>query len=325
MNGILAAVGNTPMVRLERLMPNHHCYGKLEGLNPAGSAKDRPAAAVVRQALEDGKVGPDSLLIEASSGNMGVGLAQACAYYGLRFLCLVDPKTPPSTVKTIEAYGAETEMVSEPDPDTGELLQAKLKRVHQLCDEIEGSFWINQYANRANRGAHYRTTVREIVRDLDGKVDYIFCATATCGTIGGCIDYVREQGLDIKIVAVDAVGSQIFGSERTTRLISGLGSGIRPDLAPEIDDVYRCIHVSNGDCVTGCRLLLRNEAILAGGSSGAVVMAMKSMADEIPEDATCVMILPDRGERYLDTIYNDEWVSQKIGDIHHLWRKELDG
>lgn len=323
MSGILAAVGNTPLVRLRRLFgANLRCYGKLEGHNPGGSSKDRPAFAIVRRALEKGVVKRGTLLIEASSGNMGVGLAQACAYYGLRFLCLVDPKTPAPTVKTIQAYGAEIEMVEHPDPETGELLQAKLKRVQELLREIPGSFWVDQYANEANCGAHYATTAEEIYRDLGGAPDYLFCPTATCGTLRGCSDFFRDRGLPTKVVAVDALGSRIFDSEPAPRLISGLGSGIQPGLKPSEDHLFRSLHATNADCVAGCRLLLRHEAILAGGSSGATVMALKRMEPEIPIGSTCVLFFPDRGERYLDTIYDDAWVREKIGDICHLWQEE---
>lgn len=323
MSGILAAVGNTPLVRLRRLFgPDLRCYGKMEGHNPGGSSKDRPAFAIVRRALETQAVGPDTLLIEASSGNMGVGLAQACSYYGLRFLCLVDPKTPAQTVKTIQAYGAEIEMVEHPDPETGELLQAKLKRIQELLREVEGSFWVDQYANEANCGAHYSTTAEEIFRDLGGAPDYLFCPTATCGTIRGCSDFFRDRGLATKVIAVDAAGSRIFDSEPAERLISGLGSGIQPKLKPSEAHLHRCLHVSNADCVVGCRLLLRHEAILAGGSSGATVMALKRTEPEIPKGSTCVLFFPDRGERYLDTIYDDDWVREKVGDVHHLWQEE---
>jgi len=318
--GILAAIGNTPMVRLERFFAGRdfECYGKLEALNPGGSSKDRPARAIIEAALADGTLGPDALVIEASSGNTGIGVAQACAYHGLRFRCLVDSKTTQQNVAILRAYGAEIEMVEKPDPETGELLVAKLKRIRELLANDPNVFWVDQYSNPENSGSHYRGTIREILRDLGGPPDYLFCPTATCGTIRGCLDYLVDAGHPTKVVAVDAEGSQIFGDVYRQRLIPGLGSGICPGLTPK-ELLHRCVHVSNQDCVVGCRRLMREEAIFAGGSSGGVVMAVERLADEIPPGSRCAAILPDRGERYLDTVFDDDWVRQNLGDIQQLW------
>ncbi len=319
--GILGAIGGTPLVRLHQLFENaqFECLAKLEGLNPGGSAKDRPSVAIVANALQTGQINKDSLVIEASSGNTGIGLAQACAYYGLRFRCLVDPKVTQTNVDILRAYGAEIEMISEPDPATGELLPAKLNRINDVLETVPNSFWVNQYDNIENSGAHYRSTVKEIMRDLDGQIpDYLFVATATCGTIRGCLDFMKDNNYPTKVVAVDALGSQIFSDCKHDRLVPGLGSAICPALTPK-DGVHKCMHVSDEDCVVGCRQLVRKEAILAGGSSGGVVTAIQRLSSEIPANATVVALLPDRGERYLDTIYSDEWVKKYVGDIEHLW------
>ena len=144
------------------------------------------------------------------------------------------------------------------------------------------------------------------------------CGTPeTCGTIRGCAEYVREHGMTTRVVAVDARGSVIFGGEPGRRLIPGLGAGIVPELCPPawIDEV---IHVSDLDCVLGCRRLLRSEAIFAGGSSGGVASAVFRVQDRVPPGARCVMILPDRGERYLDTVYSDTWVKECFGVAEYL-------
>ena len=326
--GILAAVGNTPLVRLDRLFESSgfRTYGKLEGHNPGGSSKDRPALAILKDALDKGAIGKHSLVIEASSGNTGIGLAQACAYYGLRFRCLVDPKTTQQNIGILRAYGAEIEVVEKPDPATGELLPAKLQRVQEILETDENSFWVDQYSNMENAGSHYRTTIQEIIDVLEGPPDFLFVATATCGTLRGCVDFLRDNGhLDsaddpesgaggTKVIAVDAVGSQIFSDVKSPRLVPGLGSAIRPDLCPD-GSIHRCLHVSDADCVLGCRYLVRKEGVLAGGSSGGVIRAMERFAPEIPAGSRCVAILPDRGERYLDTIYDDTWVHEHLGDI----------
>jgi N-(2-amino-2-carboxyethyl)-L-glutamate synthase len=317
---ILDAIGDTPLVRLERYLPEGELrlYAKLEILNPGGSIKDRPAAEILRQALEARIIAPGTVVIESSSGNMGIGLAQACRLHGLRFLCVVDPRTSAQNIQLLKIYGAEIDYVSEPDPATGEFLQARINRVRELQRRIPGSFWPNQYESLANPGTHYRTTMREIAQALDGKVDYLFVATSTCGTIRGCAEYVRDHGMGTQVVAVDAVGSLIFSEVKAKRMIPGLGAGMRPPLC-EISLIDDCVHVSDLDCVVGCRKLVMREAILAGGSSGGVLAAIEKVRHFLPAGATCVAILPDRGERYLDTVYSDTWVRHHFGEVDHLW------
>jgi N-(2-amino-2-carboxyethyl)-L-glutamate synthase len=320
--GILSAIGNTPLVELKKIYSFSHfrLFAKMEGLNPGGSAKDRPAISILEHGLETGAVQPGGVVIESSSGNMGIGLAQACAYYGLHLICVVDSKTTSGNLQLLRAYGAEVEIVTKADPDTGEFLQARLARVQELLVAIKGSFWPNQYANEYNPIAH-RQTVREIVTALDGRLDFLFVAVSTCGTIRGCSDYIKQMGLSTKVYAVDAVGSVIFGGEKRKRLIPGHGAAVRPKLyRPGLAD--ECILVTDVDCVVGCRRLVRQEGILAGGSSGAVVMAVEQASPVIKKDAVCAMIFPDKGERYLDTIYSDRWVFDHFGDISHLWQQQ---
>jgi len=319
--GILGAIGGTPLVRLEKIFGHSHfdCFAKLEGLNPGGSSKDRPSVAIIEKALQTGEINSGTLIIESSSGNTGIGLAQVCAYHGLRFRCLIDPKVTQQNVDILAAYGAEIEIIEHPDSESGEFLPAKLKRIDEILEKVENSFWVNQYENPENSGAHYRSTAEEILRDLDGRMlDYLFIATATCGTIRGCLDYLVDHGYPTKVVAVDALGSQIFSDFKHNRLVPGLGSAICPKLTPA-EGVHKFLHVTDIDCVVGCRRLARTEGILAGGSSGGVISAVERMSNEIPESSTVVILLPDRGERYLDTIYSDEWVGENLGDIAHHW------
>jgi cysteine synthase A len=322
---ILSAIGNTPLVKLARVFDDlpFNVYGKLEAFNPGGSSKDRPAIRIILRGIESGAIVPGkTVVIESSSGNMGIGLAQACSYYGIHFICVVDVKATIQNIRLLEAYGAEVELVAEPDPVTGELLQARINRVQSLLDSIPDSFWPNQYANPENPLAHHHT-MEEIVSQLDDEIDYLFCATSTCGTIRGCVEYIREHGLATKTYAVDAVGSVIFGDYKACRLIPGHGAAVRPPLfhANIADD---CIHVTDLDCVINCHQLVRREAILAGGSSGAVIAAVRRVKDLIPAGANCVAILPDRGERYLDTIYSDAWVTEHFGDIAHHWLNHME-
>ena len=253
---------------------------------------------------------------------MGIGLAQACAYLGMRLICVIDPKTTRQNVEILKAYGAEIDLVAQPDPSTGEFLQARISRVKALLSAIENSFWPDQYSNVNNAAAHHQT-MHEIATTMSGSVDYLFCATSTCGTIRGCAEYVKANGLETKIIAVDAVGSVIFGGKPAKRLVPGHGAAVRPRLYQD-DLAYDYVQVTDTDCVVGCRRLVREEAILAGGSSGAVVMAIDRVKQKIAPGAFCVGILPDRGERYLDTIYSDEWVAEHFGELSHLWETTLE-
>ncbi len=250
---------------------------------------------------------------------MGIGLAQVCRYYGLRFLCVVDPKTTLANLQILRAYGAGIDLVTEPDPESGEFLQARLNRVKDLVGRIGNAFWPNQYAHLENPKSHYETTMHEVVTALGGHLDFIFVATSTCGTVRGCGEYVRDHGLATRVIAVDAVGSLIFSDIASKRLIPGIGAGIRPPLC-DMSTINECVHVADLDCIVGCRRLVEREAILAGGSSGGVMAAVEKLKERIPDGAVCAAILPDRGERYLETVFSDDWVREHFGDVEHLWR-----
>jgi len=318
--GVLSAVGNTPLVELKRFIAGarFRLYAKLEGLNPGGSMKDRPAMRMIEQGLRSGFINSGAVIIESSSGNMGIGLAQVCSYYGLQFICVVDPKTTQQNIRLLQVYGAEIDLIAEPDPETGEFLKARIDRVKSLLESIKNSFWPNQYANENNSDAHHQT-MDEIVSAMGRKVDYLFCTVSTCGTLRGCSEYVRKHKLNTKVIAVDAKGSVIFNSEKTKRLIPGHGAAVRPQLFRD-DIASECIYVTDLDSVIGCRRLVRREAILAGGSSGAALMGVHHYQDRIQSGSNCAVILPDRGERYLDTIYSDLWVKENFGDISHFWQ-----
>lgn len=311
--GIAGAIGGTPLIRLRRLYRDEpfKVYGKLEWMNPGGSAKDRSALYMLRGAIRRGEVKAGGTIVESSSGNLGISLAQLCAYLGLRFVCVADPRTTARHLQIIRSYGAEIELVTTPDPQTGEYLPARIRRAQELAREIPGAYWTNQYANPDNALAHAETTMREIGERL-GAADYLFCGVSSCGTIRGCRDYIRAQGWPTRIVAVDAEGSRLFGGAPGRRRFPGLGAAQVPALHEEgLADIV--VRVSDAECVRGCRELVRHEAILAGASSGGVVAAVRRLRAEIPAGAVCAAILPDRGERYLDTVYDDEWARRELG------------
>jgi cysteine synthase A len=322
--GIVESIGGTPLIRLGRLFKNQpfEVYGKMEWMNPGGSAKDRPALFMLREAIRRGEVTSDSVIIESSSGNLAISLAQLCCYLGLRFICVVDPRTTEQHKQIIRSFHGEIDLVTEPDTETGEFLPARIRRVSELVGQIPNAYWTNQYGSPDNAKAHMETTMSEIGDQL-GPIDYLFCGVSSCGTIRGCMEYIRSRGWPTQIVAVDAEGSVIFGGEKGSRRFPGLGAGIVPGLYKH-DVADLVMYVSDLDCVEGCRALVRSEAILAGASSGGVVSAIRKMSGSIPEGAVCAAILPDRGERYLNTVYNDEWVQKEIGSNPSTWHGRLE-
>jgi cysteine synthase A len=313
-DGVLGAIGNTPLVALHRYLddPGIHVWAKLEAANPGGSIKDRPALRMLTNALDQGLIAPGTTIIESSSGNMGVGLAQACRYYGMRLIVVVDARTHDTNVRTLRALGADVRVVSGPDPETGDLLAARLKLVRELLASTPGAFWPNQYANPANAAAHADGTMREIDDALGGDLDYLFVATSTAGTLRGCCDYLHALRRATRVVAVDAVGSALFGGRRAARELPGFGPGVETELSRSAR-FDRLVRVSDLDCVLGCRRLVQREAIFAGGSSGAVAAALLKLPPVQPAGSRCALILPDGGAGYLDTIYDDDWVAGKLG------------
>ena len=312
-SGVLSTIGNTPLVRLSKLYPgaSSRLYAKLEMLNPGGSAKDRTAILMLSKAMESGDVNTSTTIIESSSGNMAIGLALVCRHLDLPLIVVTDPKINQHTLDILNAYGASVDLVADAD-SSGNYLENRLGRVKELLEAIPNSYWPNQYSNDLNPQAHYQT-MKEIADACPTPPDYILAATSTCGTIMGCARFVRDQHLKTRVVAVDAMGSVIFGPTEGDRLIPGHGAGRKSDL---LDESYidRVFHVSDRECVIGCRRLLQRESILAGGSAGAVVMATGRLLPEIPENSSCVLVFADSGERYLETIYNDAWVKDAFDD-----------
>ena len=313
-DGILGAIGNTPLVSLHRylLRPDVALWAKLEATNPGGSAKDRPAARMLQDALDDGLIDLGTTVVESTSGNTGVGLAQACRYHGMRLICVVDTRAHETNVRTMRALGADVRVVAEPDRETGDLLVARLALVSRLLAEIPNSFWPDQYANESNPAAHASGTMREIDEALEGRLDYLFVATSTTGTLRGCSDYLREHGRGTRVVAVDSIGSALFGGRRGPRRLPGFGAGVETDLSAgaEFDELVR---VSDLDCVVGCRRLAEREAILAGASSGGVAFAVEALAAQMVPGSRCAAIFPDGGSGYLETVYDDAWVERELG------------
>jgi cysteine synthase A len=309
-SSVVACVGRTPLVQLGRQFPppGPTVIAKLELMNPSGSMKDRSAAYIIERGLADGTITAASHLVESSSGNFGIALATAARVFDLAFTCVVDPKTTPANLRVLQRLGANVELVTEAD-DHDCYLDARLRRVAEMCRERPDTVWINQYANDRNWQAHYHGTAGEILADLDRPLDCLVVPVSTTGTILGLARRLRDAFPRLHVVAVDAAGSVIFGGPPGPRHLPGLGAGRRSELlAPgDIDEV---VYVSDRDAVAGCRSLAGTEGILAGGSSGAVVAAIGRLRPRLPADWQVLTVLPDRGDRYLDQVYDDEWVAQ---------------
>lgn len=285
---------------------------KCEGFNFAGSVKLKTARELIETANRDGLLSSDSVLVESSSGNLGVALSLIAQSRGYRFVCVTDSRCNQATRLLMEALGSDVHVITEPHP-TGGFLGARLNFVRALCDSDDRYVWLNQYGNPANWRAHYRTTAPEIARRFP-KLDVLFVGAGTTGTLMGCARYFRESKRSVWVIAVDAVGSVTFGGASAPRMIPGLGTSVRPPLLDEscVDEV---IHVEEADAVRTCHRLA-SRGFLFGGSTGTVVSGALDWLDEhdAGDRVTAVAIAPDLGERYLHTVYQPDWVRDAYGE-----------
>jgi len=284
---------------------------KCEGFNFAGSIKLKAAKEMVDAAERDGVLKPGSILVESSSGNLGVALSMLAASKGYQFLCVTDSRCNLSTRRLMEALGSHVHIIAEPDP-VGGFLGARLDFLRALCATDDRYVWLNQYTNPGNWMAHYRTTAPAIARQFP-DLDVLFVGAGTTGTLMGCARYFSEWHRQVRVVAVDSVGSVAFGGPPGRRMIPGLGTSIRPPLLDEtyLDDVVR---VEEADTIRACHRMARS-GFLFGGSTGTVVSgAMEWLArHDDDRDLTAVAIAPDLGERYLDTVYQTNWIEGLYG------------
>ncbi|MCU1652700.1 MAG: N-(2-amino-2-carboxyethyl)-L-glutamate synthase [Pseudonocardiales bacterium] len=288
-----------------RSVVGHSLFLKCEGFNFAGSIKLKAAAAMVAAAECEGRLRPGSTLIESSSGNLGVALSMIAASRGYRFLCVTDSRCNLASRQLMEALGSCVHVIAEPDA-TGGYLAARIEYVRELCAEDERYVWLNQYENAANWQAHHLTTAPAIARQFP-RLDVLFVGAGTTGTLMGCARYFRDCHSSVRIVAVDSVGSVTFGGPPGPRMLPGLGTSVRPPLLDEsyVDDV---VCVAEADAVRTCHDLAR-RGFLFGGSTGTVVSGATSwLAEHDTDGLTAVAIAPDLGERYLDTVYQTNWL-----------------
>lgn len=306
---VIECIGNTPLVSLNRLFPPKEVqvFAKLEYMNPGGSMKDRPARFIIEQGLKAGTITPDTHIVESTSGNLGIALAMVARVYNLQLTCVVDPKISPANLNILKQFGANVVMVTEKD-EHGGYLKTRIQKVKEIIQENPKTLWINQYANENNWRAHYYGAGSELVDQLPDGIDYFVAPVSTTGSIMGISRRLRERFPKLKVIAVDAVGSIIFNAPPANREIPGIGASRVPEILnrDEIDDV---IYVNDYESAIGCRKLLQTEGIFAGGSSGSVVAAIEKLIPHL-HHTKLVTIFPDRGDRYLDLVYNDEWLSR---------------
>lgn len=308
----LETLGNTPMVKI-RLdgLEYVNLYAKLEYFNPTGSVKDRAACYILDKLLETKAINPDTTIVESSSGNFAISLAFFCKKHNLKFIPVVDPRILPTNEKILGKLCSEIVKVTEPDEE-GNYLGSRIKKVKEMISGMQNCYWVNQYQNILNAEAYSNTIGSEICNKM-AKVDYAFVSVSSGGTITGVSWKIKERFPDAKVVAVDTAGSTIFGGEAKKRFIPGMGSSMVPEIlkAARIDSVQM---VEELETLRMCNELLEKHFICAGGSSGSVIAAIKQYFEKHAPDrpVEVVTIFPDRGERYMDTIYNADWCSQHM-------------
>jgi 2,3-diaminopropionate biosynthesis protein SbnA len=280
-------------------------YLKVEGLNPAGSIKLKTARSLVEAAEASCADVSDIQFIESTSGNLGIALAVICAAKNYRLTCVCDPNSNASAVAMMRALGAEVVVISTRDANGG-YLGSRIEYVRQRLAAEPNLRWLNQYANPSNPAAHEQSTAPAVLAAFK-RVDYLFVGVGTGGTLMGCVDFFRRRSASTRVIAVDAVGSVSFGADSAMRHIPGVGTSRKPELLDRYapDEV---LFVPEAETVRECRWLARRTGLLAGGSTGTVLAAVRQLGASIPTDSTVVAIAPDIGERYLSSVYDECWV-----------------
>ncbi len=314
---ILDAVGKTPLVKLNRISKNlkPQIFAKLESANPGGSVKDRIGISMIEHAEKKGLLKSGGTVIEATSGNTGIGLALACAVKGYKSIFVVTDKVSTEKINYLKALGGDVIVVSNAvKQDSPEYYINVAKRINK---EMPNSLFMYQYSNPANPEIHYNTTGPEIWEHTDGKITHFVSGIGTGGTISGVGKYLKEKSKDIQIVGADPYGSIFKTYKETGELTPGvpyLVEGIGQDCLPEnvmFEYIDRIINVYDADSFNYARILTREEGIFCGGSTGTIVSATLQLAKELDKNEVIVFIVCDTGERYLSKFHSDEWLRDK--------------
>ncbi|MCK9212355.1 MAG: pyridoxal-phosphate dependent enzyme [Ignavibacteriaceae bacterium] len=316
-NNILDAIGNTPLIKLNKVNKGLKplILAKLESVNPGGSVKDRIGVAMLDDAVNRGVIHPGGTVVEATSGNTGIGLALAAAIRGFQSVFVVTDKVSHEKINYLKALGAQVivcpNAVKHDSPDY------YVNVARKIAAETPNALFMYQYANPANPKAHYETTGPEIWKQTDGKITHFVAGIGTGGTISGVGKYLKEKNPNIKVIGADPIGSILKEYKIDGKLREGVPyfvEGIGQDCIPEninfsvIDEI---INVSDFDSFSVSRALTKEEGIFCGGSTGTIAKAALEIAKDLPEDSVIVFIVCDTGERYLSKMHSDEWLREK--------------
>ncbi|MBE9004541.1 cysteine synthase family protein [Fortiea sp. LEGE XX443] len=310
---VTQALGNVPIVRIgniSRVCLESECLLKLESCNPGGSIKEKNAVYLVTRAEKEGLLVPGGTIIESSSGNFGVGLAMVGAVRGYRVMIVVDTKTAPPFRRMLKAYGAELVDVPLHEADeSGSMQKARMKRAKELVATIPNAWYPCQHLNPWNTEAHSYYTAREIEAHFADELDAVVVGVSTAGQIMGIAHYLKPRFPKIRIVGVDVVGSVIMGTPAKPYKMTGIGlSFFPPNLDLSLLD--RAYIVPEDLAYSVCHALARREGLLLGASTGAIVAGGLHLARELGAGARILMINPDRGDRYLETVYDSDWLDR---------------
>lgn len=301
-----AFIGNTPLIELKN--SDNNLFAKLEYNNFSGSSKDRAAFSIIYNGIESGRINEDTTIIASSSGNLAIAVASICRILKLKFIPVIDPNINKAYESLLNLISYKVVKVTERD-HTGGYLLTRIATVEKMHAVAKNSFVADQYADPNNYKGYYGLT-NEIIDSFD-HLDYIFIAVSSSGGITGISKSMKEKRPDTRIIGVDVEGSVIFSDVKVKRYISGIGASQVPPIIENaiIDDV---VILSQHDIIKGCFELLNEQAIFAGASSGAVYMAAKNYSKTHSGvlKSSSLMIFPDKGHTYLDTIYNKEWGEQ---------------
>lgn len=328
-DNILGVIGNTPLVRLNRVTQGIQAtvYAKLEFLNPGGSVKDRIGIAIIEDAERRGLLRPGGTIVEATSGNTGVGLAIVAAIRGYKCVFVMPDKMSEEKIRLLRAFGARviiTPTAVEPDDPRSYYSVAR-----RIVQETPNAILANQYYNPANPEAHYRTTGPEIWRQTGGQIDVLVAGVGTGGTITGAGRYLKEQNPKIKVVGVDPVGSLLYDTFKLGRVpdqpflktykVEGIGEDFVPG-ALDFSVIDDMVQIGDKESFLMTRRLVREEGIFCGGSSGTAVAGALhyATAHNLPAGTLMVVILPDSGARYLSKVFNDDWMREN-GFLESAW------